>query len=132
MPIKAFLTTYFSRPKIEYLFQHISWNENIINSTLASYGWEGPGTVGDKDAWRSGDGTVAFYNYLYYQLLGFNERTTHLSNKVRSNIISREQALELEAENLSPDLDGLREYASLVGFQLDEFLRNFNGRLRNI
>jgi glucosamine--fructose-6-phosphate aminotransferase (isomerizing) len=129
IPVLAFLTTYLFRPKIEYLFQYIDWDESQIEKVLADFGWEGPKNPSSRDSWRSGDGTVTFYNYLYFQLLGFNERTTHLSNKIRAGLISREDALKLEELNNSPDIEGLREYAAQIGFQLDEFLREFNGHL---
>lgn len=129
LPLNAYLQTYFSRPRIEYLFQQIEWNESEIEEVLSNYCWEGPGSARKEFKWRSGDGTSDFYNYLYYQMLGFNEKTTNLASRVRAGLLTRNEALRLEQENSTPDLDALRTYASTVGFQLDEFLREFNDRV---
>jgi hypothetical protein len=125
LPFLAFVQTYFVRPKIEYLFQHIDWDEDEIEKVLADYEWEGPESSHQINRWRSGDGTSDFYNYLYFKLLGYDERTVNLSNRVRSKLITREEALLVDAENKSPNILSLQEYAATVGFQLDDFLRNF-------
>jgi glutamine---fructose-6-phosphate transaminase (isomerizing) len=50
--------------------------------------------------WRIGDGTSAFYNYIYYLVAGFTEHDTFRSNQIREGDISREEALRLvEDEN---------------------------------
>ncbi len=130
LPFSAFVQTYFTRPEIEYLFQYIDWNEAEIESTLKKYNWEGPQENLMTNRWRSGDGTADFYNYLYFELLGFDERTANLSNRVRSSLMSREEALRIDSENKNPNIKGLQEYSALVGFQLDAFLREFNKNLR--
>ena len=129
LPFSAFIKTYFTRPQIEYLFQHVDWNEQEIEKALAQYDWEGPSSAESNNRWRSGDGTSDFYNYLYFELLGFDERTANLSNRVRAGLISREAALVQDFQNHFPNLAGLEEYAKTVGFQLDEFLRNFQSNL---
>jgi len=126
LPFSAFVQTYFTRPKIEYLFQHIDWKEDEIEKVLEAYHWEGPSSTTTTNRWRSGDGTADFYNYLYFELLGYDERTVNLSNRIRAGLISRERALLQDAMNKQPNLVGLKEYATTVGFQLDEFLRTFN------
>jgi glucosamine--fructose-6-phosphate aminotransferase (isomerizing) len=129
LPFLAFVQTYFTRPKIEYLFQHIEWDEDEIEKILMKYDWEGPTSTSDTNRWRSGDGTADFYNYLYFTLLGYDERTANLANRTRAGLITREEALKRDNENSKPNLEGLGEYAKIVGFQLDEFLRNFNSNL---
>ena len=47
------------------LFDYWSWDETQIDRTLDSYGWER--AVDTKSTWRIGDGTAAFYNYIYYR-----------------------------------------------------------------
>jgi 7-cyano-7-deazaguanine synthase in queuosine biosynthesis len=126
LPLLAFVQTYFTRPKIEYLFQHIDWDEEEIEEVLKQYDWEGPASTSKNNRWRSGDGTADFYNYLYFELLGFDERTANLANRTRAGLISREEALKTDCKNSHPNLAGLEEYAKIVGFQLDDFLRNFN------
>ena len=52
----------------------MKWDENEINKTLINdYEWElAPDTT---TTWRIGDGTAAFYNYVY-KLAGFTEHDT--------------------------------------------------------
>jgi glucosamine--fructose-6-phosphate aminotransferase (isomerizing) len=126
LPFLAFVQTYFTRPKIEYLFHHIDWEEDEIEKVLRKYDWEGARFGSQTNRWRSGDGSADFYNYIYHSLLGYDERTANLANKIRAGLVNREEALILDDENSRPNLEGLVEYAATVGFQLDDFLRNFN------
>ena len=61
----AFLSSYFLPHKYEFLFDYVPWDEEKINHTLLNeYHWE---TSPDSPStWRIGDGTAAFYNYIYY------------------------------------------------------------------
>jgi glucosamine--fructose-6-phosphate aminotransferase (isomerizing) len=131
LPFLAFIQTYFTRPKIEYLFQHIDWDEDEIETVLKKYDWEGPASASKTNRWRSGDGTADFYNYLYFTLLGYDERTANLANRIRAGLITRDEALKMDRENSKPNLEGLTEYSKTVGFQLDDFLQNFNSNLIN-
>ena len=87
--------------------------ENLINSALDLYDWEtSPDT---RSTWRIGDGTAAFYNYIYYNVAGFTENDTS-SNQIREGLISRDDALALVDEN-SPRyliLDGIRYFSTLI------------------
>ena len=68
--------------------------------------------------WRIGDGTAAFYNYVYYTLAGFTENDTFRSNQVRHGAISREEALSLTAEENKPRYQSIYEY--LQAIELDD------------
>ncbi|MDP3245157.1 MAG: hypothetical protein Q8M83_05895, partial [bacterium] len=71
----AYACYYFiSHPYIN-LYEYIQWDEDLISSTLIeSYNWE---TAKDtKSTWRIGDGTAAFYNYIYYTIGGLTENDT--------------------------------------------------------
>jgi hypothetical protein len=85
------------------------------------YDWElAPDTV---STWRIGDGTAAFYNYIYYNVAGFTENDTFRSNQIRQGAIAREQALKLiEVEN-QPRWESLQWYAATIGFSLDDALQ---------
>ena len=88
------------------------------------YDWE---TADDTDStWRIGDGTAAFYNYVFYTVAGFSEHDTFRSNQIRAGLISRQEALQLAAAENKPRFEAMREYASLVGFNLDEALMVIN------
>lgn len=41
--------------------------------------------------WRIGDGTAAFYNYVYYTVAGFTEHDTFRSNQIREGQMTREE-----------------------------------------
>ena len=83
-----------SKKKSDYfhLYDYWKWDENLINETLINqYDWElAPDT---STTWRIGDGTAAFYNYIYYKLAGFTEHDTFRSNQIREGDITREDAL---------------------------------------
>lgn len=95
----AFLSYYFIKHDYEIFFEHYPWNEEEINSTLINtYDWEvAPDT---STTWRIGDGTAAFYNYVYLNIAGFCENDTFRSNQIRQGLITREEGLRfIESEN---------------------------------
>ena len=111
----------------DYLFfnDYIRWNEKEINSTLiGTYDWE---TATDTDStWRIGDGTAAFYNYIYYIMAGFTENDTLRSNQVREGTLTREDALRIARKDNQPRYESLQWYAREIGFDCDEVLRIIN------
>lgn len=95
----GYFSTYMKPHNYLYLWHYLPWNENEIVDTLTKqYDWE---LSDDTPAsWRIGDGTPAFYNYIYYQVQGFTENDSLRSRQVREGIITRDQALKLAtAEN---------------------------------
>ena len=57
-----------------------------------------------KSTWRSDCRIALFKNYLYGQTMGFTKNDELLSNMIRENTISREEASgRLAAENLIPE-----------------------------
>jgi glutamine---fructose-6-phosphate transaminase (isomerizing) len=76
-----------------HVFDYWRWDEKIVDETLALYDWE---KAPDTNAtWRIGDGTAAFYNYIYYTVAGFSEHDTFRSNQIREGQLTREEALIL-------------------------------------
>ena len=64
-----------------HVFDYWRWDENLIEDTLDLYDWErAPDT---QTTWRIGDGTAAFYNYVYHTVAGFSEHDTFRSNQIR-------------------------------------------------
>ncbi len=59
--------SYYIEPRSDFyqLYDWIKWDEQLIEDTLLNrYDWEiSPDTT---STWRIGDGTAAFYNYVYY------------------------------------------------------------------
>jgi hypothetical protein len=99
-------------------FDYLPWNEAEISGTLQSvYNWETE--TNTKTTWRIGDGTSAFYNYLYLRLCGFTENDTFRSNQIRHNVITREYALNQIKIDNAIRLDAIKFYADTIGFHLD-------------
>jgi glutamine---fructose-6-phosphate transaminase (isomerizing) len=121
----AFYSTYVSRQEFLYLYKYVSWDEKVIADTLSKYyGWES--SSDSASTWRIGDGTAAFYNYIYYTVAGFSEHDTFRSNQIRAGLITRDRALDLLTEENKPRYAAMQEYANLVGFSLDEALVTIN------
>ena len=86
------------------------WDEKIIDDTHDTYDWErAPDT---KTTWRIGDGTAAFYNYVYYYVSGLTEHDTFRSNQIREGDITREEAIDLIHEENRP------RYANIKCYQM--------------
>src|SRR5262249_26638405 len=118
----AFHSAYMLKHDEHQLFEYVPWDEATIISTLRDeYDWElAPDTV---STWRIGDGTAAFYNYIYYNVAGFTENDAFRSNQIREGAITREAALKLVAAENEPRWDALKWYASTIGFSLDNALQ---------
>lgn len=104
---------------------YIQWDEDTIITTLrGEYDWElSPDTA---STWRIGDGTVPFYNYIYYTVAGFTENDTFRSNQIRTGMITRDEALKfLEMENL-PRYESFFWYCDTIGVDSDKSLRVIN------
>ena len=100
---------------------YIKWDEQEIISTLRNeYDWE---TARDTTTtWRIGDGTAAFYNYIYNTVAGFTENDTLRSNQIRENIISREKALKMVREENINRYDSIKEYCGVIGVDFCKML----------
>jgi glutamine---fructose-6-phosphate transaminase (isomerizing) len=123
--LSAFHSAYL-RPHNQYqLFNYAPWDEDrLVDVLRTQYDWElSPETT---STWRIGDGTAAFYNYIYYTIAGFTENDALRSNQIRQGTISREKALELVARENEPRWDSLQWYASTIGFSLGEALQVIN------
>jgi glutamine---fructose-6-phosphate transaminase (isomerizing) len=80
--------------------------------------------------WRIGDGTAAFYNYIYYNIAGFTENDGLRSNQIRQGVMTRERALELVKQENEPRWDSLQWYANTIGFSLNDALQVISGMPR--
>ncbi|MCW8930169.1 MAG: hypothetical protein OQL19_08040 [Gammaproteobacteria bacterium] len=119
--LSAFYSSYLLRDDYVYLYYYLKWNEQEVVDTLKNkYNWE---TAEDtQTTWRIGDGSAAFYNYIYYVLAGFTEHDTFRSNQIRAGMMTRENALQLVAQDNLPRWETLEWYAKTIGFNLDEAL----------
>jgi asparagine synthetase B (glutamine-hydrolysing) len=119
--LHAYYSTYLLHDIYLYFYNYIPWNEEEIISLLRrEYDWE---IANDTQAtWRIGDGTAAFYNYIYYTVAGFSEFDTFRSNQIREGLISREEGLRLVRNENIPRVESLEWYANTIGFDLEEAL----------
>lgn len=107
-----------------HVFDYWRWDEKQIDDTLATYDWEkAPDT---STTWRIGDGTAAFYNYVYYTVAGFTEHDTFRSNQIREGDLTREEALEMVLEENTPRYPNIKWYLDAVGVDFKEAIQVVN------
>jgi glucosamine--fructose-6-phosphate aminotransferase (isomerizing) len=108
-----------------HLFDYWRWDEEIVNNKLINeYDWEvAPDT---KTTWRIGDGTAAFYNYVYYTVAGFTEHDTFRSNQIREGQMTREKALELVKDENKPRYQNIRWYLDTLGMDFERVVKIVN------
>jgi hypothetical protein len=115
----------FAKKKDYYhIFDYWQWDEKIINETLNQYDWElAPDT---NTTWRIGDGTAAFYNYIYYTVAGFTEHDTFRSNQIREGQITREEALKLVEDENRPRYQNIRWYLDTLNMDFSAVIKVIN------
>ena len=113
--------------KVDYyhIFDYWRWDERTIDETLAEqYDWErAPDT---NTTWRIGDGTAAFYNYIYYTVAGFTEHDTFRSNQIREGDLSREEALTLVEDENRTRYPNIKWYLDAIGMDCKEVIQVVN------
>ena len=108
-----------------HIFDYWRWDENIINDTLVNqYSWEK--AVDTSTTWRIGDGTAAFYNYVYYTVAGFTEHDTFRSNQIREGQISRDEALKLVNDENRPRYQNIKWYLDTLGLNFEDVIKVVN------
>jgi glutamine---fructose-6-phosphate transaminase (isomerizing) len=121
----AFWQTFVVKDDFLYLFHYLPWREDQIVGTIRrEYDWEVAEDT--TTTWRIGDGTAAFYNYIYQTIAGFTEDEVMLSNMVREGYIDRDEAMRRAREYAKPRWPSIREYAQLIGFSAEEALQVIN------
>lgn len=118
----AFVSYYGINQDHLYLFDYMDWNEPEIDKVLiGEYDWELAEDT--ESSWRIGDGTAAFYNYIYFTVAGFTEHDTFRSNQIRDGRIGREEALALIQRDNQPRWKSIREYCNLINIDFGETVR---------
>jgi hypothetical protein len=107
-----------------HIFDYWRWDEDIIDKTLDHYEWER--AIDTNTTWRIGDGTAAFYNYVYYTVAGFTEHDTFRSNQIREGQMTRERALELVKEENRPRYPNIRWYLDVLGMDFKSVIQVVN------
>lgn len=107
-----------------HVFDYWRWDERLIEDTLDAYDWErAPDT---QTTWRIGDGTAAFYNYVYYTVAGFSEHDTFRSNQVREGDLTRAAALELVRNENQPRYPNIKWYLDVLGLDFKSVISTVN------
>ena len=118
---------YYTEPREVYLllFDYIPWNEEMLERTLKDeYNWEiSPDTT---STWRIGDGTAAFYNYVYGLVAGFTEFDTFRSNQIREGMIMREEGLAHVLRENRPRFESMQWYFETIGVDMERALKVIN------
>lgn len=107
-----------------HVFDYWTWDERIVDQCLAMYDWEkAPDT---NTTWRIGDGTAAFYNYVYRTVAGFSEHDALRSNQIREGQITRQEAMvRIEDEN-RPRYANIKWYLDAIGMDFESTIRTIN------
>ena len=122
----AYWSYYFeSRNNLAMIFDYVDWVEEEVESCLIDqYGWEvSPET---DSTWRIGDGTAAFYNYVYCTTSGFSEFDTFRSNQVRDGAITREKALERVLRENKPMFQSILWYCNTLNLDFEALIKSIN------
>lgn len=117
---QAFLSYYFEpRNDFYFMFDHMIWDEREVDPLLLeTYNWE---TSPDSPStWRIGDGTAAFYNYIYVTANGFSEFDTFRSNQIREGMMNRDDALALVLKENTPREESFLWYCNVVGLDANK------------
>lgn len=107
-----------------HIFDYWRWDEQLIDDTLAEYNWEK--AVDTPTTWRIGDGTAAFYNYIYHAVAGFTEHDTFRSNQIREGDLTRERALEMVLGENQPRYPNIKWYLDAVGIDFRDAIKVVN------
>lgn len=121
----AFLSYYFLSHNYLNLYDFIKWDETKVENTLIdNYDWElSPDT---ESTWRIGDGTAAFYNYIYFTVAGFSEIETFRSNQIREGMITRDEAFELIKKENYPRYESIKWYCDTINIDFRGAISTIN------
>jgi len=112
-------------------YDYIYWNEKEILTTLfTQLDWKGaPDTTA---TWRIGDAAYPLIDYLYLELVGFNQFDELYSKMIREGQISREDALKKCMNDHAPRMSLLMETFDKMKVekeQVDEALERYRAKL---
>jgi GNAT superfamily N-acetyltransferase len=117
----AFLSYYTIPHDYLRIFDYLRWDEREIDEILQrEFSWEHANDT--QSTWRIGDGTAAFYNYIFLRVAGFSENDTLRNNQVMEGDLSRAAALEsIECDN-QPRFESIQWYCRMLGLDPAEVL----------
>ena len=123
---------YYALPR-DYvnLYAYVPWREEAVVATIRDeYGFEL--SPDSPTTWRIGDGTAAFYNYVFFTVAGFTENDAFRSNQVREGVLTRAEGLALAAAENAPRYETIFWYLDVIGLAtpLHEVLRTIQAMPR--
>jgi hypothetical protein len=108
-----------------HMYDYVRWDEREIEKlVLDEYQWET--AVDTTTTWRIGDGTAAFYNYIYYTVAGFSEYDTFRSNQIREGMLTREEGLQLVMKENRPRYPSIKWYIDILNLDYDSTIKRIN------
>lgn len=112
-------------------YDYIYWNgKEIIQTIVNELEWQG---ASDTTAtWRIDDSAYPLIDYLYLQLVGFNEFDEFYSKLIREGQVPREEALKRCLSDNAPRLPSLMKLFETLGVtqkQVDEALDKYRPEL---
>ncbi|MDD3002709.1 MAG: hypothetical protein PHD49_03680 [Candidatus Shapirobacteria bacterium] len=122
--LSAFKSYYFIPHDYISFYDYVKWDEKEIDKTLKEYNWEFDPEI--NSSWRIGDGTAAFYNYIYYTMSGLTENDTFRSNQIRSGDIKRADAIKLVNDNNQPRPNSMIWYADTIQIPIKKTISIIN------
>lgn len=120
----AFASYYFIPHEFVSLYNYVRWDKKIVESKLEKYDWERAKDT--LSTWRIGDGTTAFYNYIYYMLAGFSENDTFKSNQIREGMMTRKEAIKIVEEDNKIRIDSLFWYLNTIAVDFKQVVIAIN------
>ena len=123
-----FYRTFQKKDAYFHMFDYWKWDEAEVDDTLRDYHWET--AIDTESTWRIGDGTAAFYNYVYQTIAGFTEHDTFRSNQIREGMISRQQAMQLVADENRPRYANIKWYLDTLDLDFREVIDVINKQPR--
>ena len=121
----AYFSYYVMPHKYTMFHDYIDWVEEDVERVLDLYNWErSPDTT---STWRIGDGTAAFYNYIYYMVTGFTENDTFRSEQIRAGTMTRDRALTCITDENRPRWQSIQWYCDTIGIDTERTLKIING-----
>ncbi|MCG3164367.1 MAG: Amidophosphoribosyltransferase [Bacteroidia bacterium] len=123
--LDSFKSYYVIKHRNINIFDYLPWEEEPLEKILIEeYDWEtDPGT---KTTWRIGDGTAAFYNYIYFVVAGFTENDTFRSNQIREGSLTRKKALEKTITENQPRWDSVQWYCNTINVDFESTIKTIN------
>lgn len=124
----GFISYYMLPQDYVQFYDYIKWDQKEIEKViLDEYHWEKAEDT--EETWRIGDGTAAFYNYIYYRLAGFTEFDTFKSNQIREGMLDREQALQEVYESNRVRPESFIWYCDTIGIDPVSALKAINKKM---